>query len=211
MTFYFSPITMNFNYASILSTNTGFYMVGNKANVFNIWKYLFATSTTISWQTVASISITYHSYFMMSDTQLFYTGSDPSLPGNLYFNKMTFASTSANWSSQLICSSGNWNSRSSRSILSTDSLNIYSIFNYETTIYFTMLSSSTGILSGSSYTTNLSNGYVNGLTINGNTLLSVLSFTDSYIMVFNTVTSAFTFKHFSISLQGCGLDFFSGR
>ena len=134
-TYYFSPITMSFNYASILSTNTGFYMVGNKANAFNIWKYLFATSTTISWQTVASISVTYHSYFMMSDTLLFIMGSDPSLPGNIYFNKMTFASTSTNWSSQLICSSGNWNSRSSLSILSTDSLNIYSIFNYDQTIY----------------------------------------------------------------------------
>ena len=202
---------MNFNQASPLSTNAGYYIIGNRGNELNMWKYLFSSSTTIQWQIVSSISVTYNSYLMISDTQLFLMGSDPNSPGNLYFNKMTFTSTSANWSSRLVCPSGSWNSRSSLSVLSTDILNIYSLFNYEQTIYFTMISVSTGVLSGSSYTSNLSNGYVNGLTLNGNILVSVLSFTDSYLMIYNTMTSVFSFKHFSISLQGWSIDYLSGR
>ena len=81
----------------ILSDNSGYYVIINDSsrNTYII-KYVFSGSTANN-QQISSINYLTYGQLMISDTEFFFVGSDVNSPYSLYFYKIKFQSTSADW------------------------------------------------------------------------------------------------------------------
>ena len=98
---------------------------------------------------------------MLSDTQLFLLGPDPSNKSHMY--KARFTSASVEWSNMINCNECS-NLNDSETLLSVDNSKIYSFFEYrgydyyKYYLYFITMSSSTGSVESQTYKSN----YVTG-------------------------------------------------
>ena len=200
----------------IISDNSGYFIITKNAqdtNIPGIWKYLYSSPTTNSCIHFPSWTAYPQTMLMISDSQFALTAKDSSI--NYYFYKVTFGSSTADWSNQILWSSSpSWVTGIADMALSSDSTNLYTFFPYGTAAYlhFITFNLSTGNVVGTSYVSNSIITNVYGITVSGNYIVAVVNdSTYGYIVIFNISTSAFTIKTFSGNLNGCVVDSTSGR
>ena len=99
-------------------------------NFLNVWKYLFSSPTTSQCQEIVSIKQYAYGQLKIADGQFYFVGIDPTSSYPLHLNKITFGNSAADWSYKMTCWSGSWSASESDSVLSSDGLKIYSVFNY---------------------------------------------------------------------------------
>ena len=149
---------------------------------------------------------------MLSDTQLFGLWFDLSL-SNLYFNKFTFGSTSAEWTAKLVLSLNP--SSLSETLVSNDKTKLY-IFTTLISpqyLYFMQVGLADGNKVGTWYKSDTVIYRVRDSAQFGNYIVASL-YGDSihFLMLFDLSLFTFSFKIFSgNSIYGVGVDSNSGR
>ena len=191
-----------FYYTAISSTGT---------TIVRIYKYLF-NSQILTYQSIPSYDVWGHGWIMLSETQLFGLWFDTSL-SNLYFNKFTFGSTSAEWTAKLTLS---LNSTSlSETFVSNDKTKLY-IFTTLISpqyLYFIQVSIADGGKVGTWYKSDTAINRVRDSAQYGNYIVASLNGVSShFLMLFDLSLFTFSFKIFSgNSIYGVGVDSSSGR
>ena len=91
-----------------------------------IYKYDFDNqSSSIKYQSIGSFSSYGYGSIMLNDSELFMLIFDSISPGNLYFNKITFGNTVADWTSKLTWSVAPCAIGVSETLLSSDKTKLY--------------------------------------------------------------------------------------
>ena len=150
----------------------------------------------------------------IADGQFYFVGIGPTSPFPLHFNKITFGNSVSDWSYKMTCWSGTWGASESDSVLSSDSLKIYSVFNYGPSSYafFVTLKTANGSVLGSRYKSDIGWNYIGGIILNGDYLVFTSAWSSPYLILFNTATSTILAKSFSGSyLYELGVEPTSGR
>ena len=184
-----------------LSDSTGYYIVAKSGTTVDLWKYLFSSPSTASWQPATIISTYGDGSIMLNDNQLLLVGFN-SASLDLKFLKVTFGSTSVDWSSKISCTTGGCTINYSESILSSDSSMIYWLTAYQISSYylfFTTFNSTDGSVIGSRYRSSVS-----WLTIFGSGLYSnyiaatIQCYTSSnFVMLIDISSFTFTIRYSS--------------
>ena len=112
-----------------------------------IWKYLIENSTWVC-KILSSIKSNFYGQLMLSDNEFFFLVFDSAI--SIRFIKMTFGNSVTDWSVKTVCNSGSWYGGLSESILTSDSLQIYNLFNFKT-LKFVSFNSSNGDVIGLRY------------------------------------------------------------
>ena len=146
-----------------------------------IWKYinnyLYEFSSSVSeWLLIINISIGYGNLMIFND-QFFVFGVDSYNSQNLLMSKITYSSTSADWTNQIACSN-TWSASRSESVLSSDKSTIYSLFVFGLTsqttyLYFAGFSVSDGRVVTARYKSTVFILNVLGSSLNGDYLVNL--------------------------------------
>ena len=142
----------------ILSDNSGYFViaVNTGSSKVNIWKYLFASPTSVSWFETSNLSGNTNNQMKLSDSQLFFISLDNSSPSNLHMCKVAFGSTSVDWAKMIMCPTSSWNSYTGETLMSSDGSVMYTFFLYGDTAamyaHFVSLNPSSGGVIGTRYT-----------------------------------------------------------
>ena len=115
-----------------MSDNSGYFLTGRdtSSSLAVVWKYLFSDSLNTQWQVIDTYGSFASHYLMLSDSQLFSIGSEPSSPFSLLLYKYAFGSAGVDWADKISCQSGTWSSSESESLTSADNSKIYTLFLY---------------------------------------------------------------------------------
>ena len=164
-------------------------------------KYSFSPPTrqqyilnSMSWHTFGTL--------MISDIEIFWIARFAS-PYKAVFIKLTFEKTSADWAKQMSCSVSECYMWYSKSLLSTDKSEIYTLFGYYQTssnsIYFSSFQTSDGTVIGNRYKSSTwsSNYGVYGSVLNGDNIVATLFCASWNLVIYNIPNSTFTFRLFS--------------
>ena len=148
---------------------------------------------------------------MISQTQFVLQGYDQT-NSNFHMYKLTFSSTSVDWSNKIVWNPNYWAIGVSEMQLSSDSSTIYSFYSYGQMryLYYTAFSASTGSVIGTRYK---SNNYVNdvyGSALNGDYLVAVTQ-NVALLVIYKISTSTFTITSYSENLYGWEVEPSSGR
>ena len=136
---------------------------------------------------------------MLSDTQLFLLGPNPSNIFHMY--KARFSSASVEWANMITCNSCSY-SYSSESLLNVDNSKIYSFFYYGSNfssqiLYFATLTISTGNVASTTYKSS-DFGYFDNVTYTLNSdyiIASSINYGGSYMfLIYNIASSSFICK-----------------
>ena len=142
----------------ILSDNSGYFViaVNTGSSKVNIWKYLFASPTSVSWFETSNLSGNTNNQMKLSDTQLFFISLDNSSPSNLHMCKVAFGSTSVDWAKMIMCPTSSWDSYTGETLMSSDGSVMYTFFLYGDTAamyaHFLSMNPSSGGVIGTRYT-----------------------------------------------------------
>ena len=139
---------------------------------------------------------TYRSYgqLMLSDTEFFIVWRGATTPIPLNLHKLTYGSSSTDWTNKMSWQTTNWAFYLSESLKSADKSKIYSFFvsGVSQNLYFITLSSSSGEVLGSRYRSSSTLQNVYGSALNGDYILTTFKdLSDSYLMMFNTIIRKF--------------------
>ena len=174
----------------ILSDDSGYYVFGqDSSSIANIWKYLFASTSTAQCQSIPNFQSFAFGALKLSDTSFFVLSNSPST-FSLHIYKLTFSSSSPDWSSKLLCSSSPCSTDYSESLLSSSSIYSFIPFGNPKYVYFIVFSLADGTAS-SRYKSTKSFNYVYGSAISGD---YVIASTGSYLIVFNKAKEEFVLK-----------------
>ena len=177
----------------ILNDESGYYVTGSdSSSKANIWKYLFAASTTSQWQQLTNFKSFAYGSLKLSDNTFFMLGTDPS-NYSLQIYKLTFSSTSPDWSSRLLCPSSNWYASTSESVLVSST--IYSFFTYGnlTYLYLAKISLDNGSVTAR-YKSSTTCSYIYGSAYNGDYIVVSVC---SNLLILNIVDNSITIKSLS--------------
>ena len=97
----------------------------------------------------------------------------------------------------MICPSSTWNLLNSESLISSDKSKLYSLFSYGTSpwyFYLVCFSPSDGSTISSLYKSSINVAEVGSATLYMDYVISTVQSFPSYLVVYNTVTSAFTIR-----------------
>ena len=193
---------------------SGYFVIGSdSSNIAKICKYTFSLSNS-QCQTITNIK-TGFGHLMISNSQFFVLGAATTSPYNLQMYKMTFLSTSVNWTSQIACNTGTWSASNSESVLSSDGSTVYSFFTFGLTtyLYFVGLSVSDGSITTTRYKSSGIIPGVLGSALNGDYVVATTSTLSTPSLVMYSISSStFTIKSFSgTNLYEWVMDPSSGR
>ena len=162
-----------------------------------ICKYTFSLPSA-EWQYVTNIRMGIN-FQILSNTQLLLLGYDYSSFSNLHMYKLKISSTSVEWANKIVCSSSNWYSSLSESLLSKDSSNIYLFFNYCQHLYFTILSVSTGSVVSNRYRSSFSyyTVYSTAQTVE---YVVATSVSNNYLLIYSISSASFIRYFFNIEI-----------
>ena len=144
----------------------------------------------------------------ISDSSMFFFGTDLSSPYQLHLYKHTFGSTSPDWSLKLSWPSGIWTLSISQSLLISSS--IYALFPFGSSpnfyVYMVVISLTDGTVINR-YKSSISCTQVWGSAVSGDYIVASVLWSSYNLLVFNKATNLFDAKSFSGSnLYGIGLD-----
>ena len=182
----------------LFSDNSGFIFIG-KISDMAIWKYLFSQTGITSCQEITTLYTYGYGQLKLSNTQLFLTGADRNSPYNFHAFKITFGSSTSDWSKKILWPTNNWRLYPSESLLSQDSSLIYSFFSYgdPSFWYFVKFNASDGNVIGSKYKSNLGCPWLIGSAQNGYYLVASTFSTSAVLLFYNTITSTFSWKDYN--------------
>ena len=143
----------------------------------------------------------------ISDSSMFMIGVDPS-SYHLHLYKHTFSNTSPDWSLKLSWPSGTWTIGTYESDSLLISSSIYAFFAYGSTnyLYMAVISLSDGTVSNR-HKSSVSCNSLRGSGNNGDYIAASVTWSSSYLLMFNIATNLFDIKLFSgTGLFGIGLD-----
>ena len=161
-----------------------------------VWKCIFSESTWTCQQLTFLKSLLY-GQLKISDSQYFFLSIDSTY--SLFFTKMTFGNSAADWSNTIAWPSGTCTLSLSESLLVSDFSQIWSLFAYGSTSYLYLVSFgiSDGSVVGSRYKSSSSWTYVNGAVLSDNYLVATtICLSYPTLIVMDTTTLQFTFKKF---------------
>ena len=195
-----------------LSDNSGYYISGQDISFkVTFCKYLFSSSTSASCQQLTNISTYASGQLKLSDTQIFLTGYD--LSDNHFHYKITFANTSPDWATKMVCSSSGWGSYYGESHIDSGGSTIYSAFSYGSYtnlslyLYFISFSVSSGNVLSTRYRSNIFCTSAYGSSMSGDYIAFSLYCPTTYLLIVNTAIFSFSVKSFSgVTLFGGGVD-----
>ena len=154
-----------------------------------ICKYTFSLSSA-EWQYITNIRMGIN-FLILSNTQLLLLGYDYSSFSNLHIYKLKISSTLVEWANKIVCSSLNWNSSLSESLLSKDGSNIYLFFfNYCQHLYFTILSVSSGNVVSNRYRSSFSDYTVHSISQTGEYVVAT-SDSNNYLLIYSISSASF--------------------
>ena len=187
----------------ILSDDSGYYLIATlqSTTYANLWKFLYSSPTTMTWYEFSVAILTDWISEILNDGSFFFSVVEGSTPNNLWLLRITFGSTTPQWSDKVLCPLSSWSSGRTQSSLSSDGTLIYSFIAYGNTVYthFVTLYTANGIVSGSRYISNLSAWYVyKVVTLTSHVAASFVWGVYNYISIYNIQTSAF--MNFQISI-----------
>ena len=164
-----------------------------------LWKYLFATTGSAQWQKITAFNTIGYGQLKLSDTKLFFIGSEPLSTYHMHYYKVTFGNTAVDWANKVLWTSGSWSVSYSESLLSADASMIYTFATFGSTqfLYFATFSSSNGNVVGSRYKSSVSWTEALGAVINGDYICLSIYWTNYMALVYNIVTAEFTIKQFT--------------
>ena len=173
-----------------------------------ICKYTFSLSSA-EWQYITNIRMGIN-FLILSNTQLLLLGYDYSSFSNLHIYKLKISSTLVEWANKIVCSSLNWNSSLSESLLSKDGSNIYLFFNYCQHLYFTILSVSSGNVVSNRYRSSFSDYTVHSISQTGEYVVAT-SDSNNYLLIYSISSASFIIKYHSKSLYEWGVELSTDR
>ena len=137
-------------------------------------------------------------------------GSDPSAPYPLHLYKLSFGKTSPDWALKMAWPSSSCSVSNSESLLSSSS--IYSFFIYGQTqyLYFAVISSTDGSVT-LRYKSSTTFQNIYGSWINGNYIFVAARYGYDSLLIFNILSSTFSFKQFPGYLNEMWVEASSGR
>ena len=164
----------------------------------HLWRHLFATGCL--WQQIGLISSRAYGQLKVSSSQFYFVGTEASPNYHLHMVKITYGSSVTDWSNRIDWTGGICDVSYSGSLLSRDSTAIYSFFPFGVTgnqyLYFVTLNSSDGSVLGSRYISSLKSTCVYGITLADDFIAVNFCYSSYAIMLYNTVTSQFTYRKF---------------
>ena len=187
----------------ILSDNSGYFViaVNTGSSKVNIWKYLFASPTSVSWFETSNLSGNTNNQMKLSDSQLFFISLDNSSPSNLHMCKVAFGSTSVDWAKMIMCPTSSWNSYTGETLMSSDGSVMYTFFLYGDTAamyaHFVSLNPSSGGVIGTRYISSTTSSFIDTSVLIDNYLAVSMRWPDSTLVVFNLNTNSFVNMKFS--------------
>ena len=179
--------------------------------------YLFSIPSTAECQLISSIGLAEIGQLMLSDSQFFTISFDLSPPYNAYFIKLTFGSSTTDWTNKLLWSTGTcpYVNYKAGSVLSNDGSKIYSFFPFGTTnyLYLAIFNASSGAVSNSRFKSSISWSAVYGIAQKGSYILISVLCSSYDLILFNSDLFTFNIKKSSggYSLDSWLLDPQSGR
>ena len=196
-----------------MSDNSGYIIIGRGgSSKSNIWKYLYSSPTSSQWQQIVNFPQYSFGQLMLSDSSFFILSNDPISPYPLHFYSISFSLTAPTWSMKMSCPSGTCDSYYSSSILVSSKIISFFAYGSIRNLYYAEFSPSNGSILSSRYKSSISCTAVYGAAANGDYIIATTNWGSLYLIVHNTVTSAFEIKTFSgDNLYGWEIDSTSGR
>ena len=200
----------------LLSDLSGYYITGFSSTSAVIWRYLFSTPTSSTWQKFSSCYSPLGN-LMLSSTEFFFTGASPSppTPPPVRFYKYTFGNTVPDWTNKMFCSGGTWSTGYSETQVSGSTIYNFFIAGVSYSLYMVSFDVSTGNVVGSRYKSSISIGNVYGSALIGDYLLATLrsnSLYPYYAIMYNIATETFIFRQYvSTSLFQSGIETSTGK
>ena len=185
----------------LISNNQGFYVISQNLKSSNpiIYKYVFNTSQ-LTFKTISSYAGYGHGSFMLSDTQLFLLAVGSISSSDLYFNKLSYASTAADWTSRLSWPTSLWTLGLSETLLSSDKTKLYIFPAYGNPryLYFMSIRLTDGGKVDTWYKSNLSVDKVFGSAQYGNYIVIAAEWSpNNCLMLVDLSKSTFNLKGFT--------------
>ena len=195
-----------------MSGNLGYYFIGDLTSYSTICKYLQGQSSS-KCQTINLISSSGFSSVSLSSNQFYVSGKLYSDKNKITMAKITYGSSSFDWGISIQSSANKSSSNGFQGVvLSSDKSKLYIVFpfgsitfteaytlNVDQTVYFITLSASTGSSIGTSYKLNSGASMTYGAVLAGDYLVapffSYSSKNLSFLILYNTATSVFSFKY----------------
>ena len=188
----------------VFSDNSGYIAFGSdSSNKVTACKYLY-TSSNSQCHVITGVLNYALGQLKISDTQFFFVASDITSPYPMHYLKLTFGSLSTDWASKMLCPTGTWSFGQCYSLFSQDNSKIYSFVGYGSArnLWFTSFLVSDGSVSGSRYKSSVSWDYSQGGVMTGNYAIAPVSWSSNrYLVIFDTTTSTFTMKKFSLGIM----------
>ena len=184
----------------VLSDNSGYYFSTKLTSTskLNVWRYLFASPSTSSWQEAPTTLETYcYTQLLLSDSQIFFIAVDVGAPYTEHMYKLTFGNTSPDWASKILCPFVLCVDSRGVAKLSNDGSLLYVFFNYGAPIclFFITLDASTGSSIGSLYKSNYQSLFADGFTYFGDYIIVIVKCNSIYtLLMYNTISSSFILK-----------------
>ena len=154
-----------------------------------------------------------HGNLMLADSQLFLMGKDDSIVTRLHLFKITFTTSSYDWTNKITCSL-DCSLYLSESILSSDYSKIYSMFPLENPayLYFITLNATSGSIIGSRYRSSIPwSSWLNSAH-SSNMLLFTALCSSFNLLIYDTNLLEFTMKQINnISVYGIAIEMTTGR
>ena len=121
----------------ILSDNSGYFIFGRNSdsNKPSICKYLFSITESAYCQEISSLTQFVKAQLMLSNSEFFFIGSNPTTNYDLHFYKIAYESSNADWSKKMLCAS-TWSIGSSETIMHSDNKKFYNYYMFGTSPNF---------------------------------------------------------------------------
>ena len=194
----------------MLTDNSGYLITGSSLTGYTkIWKYLYSSPYSTEWQEISTIYQYPHAQLMLSNSELFIAGDEPSPNYHLRFFKFTFGNSYVDWGKKILWPTPSCIMAASDGLVSNNI--IYSIFSssygaeYAFLVWFSALD---GTIIGSIYKSVITCTDVDGSAINGNYVIFVAyCMSTSYLVLFDISSSLLTTKVFNgASLLGWSVE-----